>query len=137
MPLSDNMLKELMATFQTELQEHLSMLTKDLLSLERNPTSNERTNLLMNVFRAAHSIKGAARTVNLKDIETISHRIEDVLVRIRQGCLSSTPHLFDALLTAVDAIGNAMAAHLRGEQMPSDVMATVLQSESIKLSPSW
>jgi len=120
------MLKELMATFQTELQEHLSMLTKDLLSLERNPTSNERTNLLMNVFRAAHSIKGAARTVNLKDIETISHRIEDVLVRIRQGCLSSTPHLFDALLTAVDAIGNAMAAHLRGEQMPIEVMATVL-----------
>jgi two-component system, chemotaxis family, sensor kinase CheA len=126
MPLSDKMLKELMATFQTELQEHLSMLTKDLLSLERNPTSNERTNLLTNIFRAAHSIKGAARTVNLKDIETISHRIEDVLVKIRQGCLSLTPHLFDVLLTAVDAIGNAMAAHLRGEQMPSEVMATVL-----------
>jgi len=33
MPLSDKMLKELMATFQTELKEHLDMLTKDLLSL--------------------------------------------------------------------------------------------------------
>jgi len=126
MPLSDKMLKELMATFQTELQEHLSMLTKDLLSLERNPTSDERTNLLTNVFRAAHSIKGAARTVNLKDIETISHRIEDVLVKIREGHLSLTPHLFDVLLTAVDAIGNAMAAHLRGEQMPNEVMAAIL-----------
>jgi two-component system chemotaxis sensor kinase CheA len=126
MPLSDEMLKELMATFQTELKEHLSMLTKDLLSLERNPTSNERANLITNVFRAAHSIKGAARTVNLQDIETISHRIEDVLVKIREGCLSLTPHLFDVLLTAVDAISNAMAAHLRGEQMPNEVMAAVL-----------
>ncbi len=126
MPLSDKMLRELMATFQTELQEHLSVLTKDLLSLERNPTSDERTILLTNVFRAAHSIKGAARTVNLKDIETLSHRIEDVLVRIRQGELSLKPPLFDVLLTAVDAIGNAMAAHLRGEQTPSDDMAKVL-----------
>ncbi len=126
MPLSDKMLKELMDTFQTELQEHLSMLTKDLLSLEKNPTSDERTNLLTNVFRAAHSIKGAARTVNLKDIEAISHRIEDVLVRIREGHLSLTPHLFDVFLTAVDAISNAMAAHLRGEQMPSEVIAAVL-----------
>jgi two-component system chemotaxis sensor kinase CheA len=126
MPLSDKMLKELMATFQTELQEHLSMLTKDLLSLEQSPNSDERTDLLTNVFRAAHSIKGAARTVNLKDIETIAHRIEDVLAKIRQGSLSLTPHLFDVLLTAVDAIGNAMAAHLRGEQMPGDVMAKVL-----------
>jgi len=126
MPLSDKMLKELMATFQTELKEHLSMLTKDLLSLERNPTSNERANLITNVFRAAHSIKGAARTVNLQDIETIAHRIEDVLVKIREGHLSLTPHLFDVLLTAVDAIGNAMAAHLRGEQMPTEIMSAVL-----------
>jgi two-component system chemotaxis sensor kinase CheA len=126
MPLSDEMLKELMATFQTELKEHLGMLTKDLLSLERNPTSNERANLITNVFRAAHSIKGAARTVNLRDIETIAHRIEDVLVKIREECLSLTPHLFDVLLTAVDAIGTAMAAHLRGEQMPTEVMVAVL-----------
>jgi two-component system chemotaxis sensor kinase CheA len=126
MPLSDKMQKELMATFQAELQEHLSMLTKDLLSLEKNPTPDERTNLLTNVFRAAHSIKGAARTVNLKDIETISHRIEDVLVKIREGHVSLTPNLFDALLTAVDAIGNAMAGHLRGEQMTREVMAGVI-----------
>ena len=126
MPLSDKMLKELMATFQAELQEHLGMLTKDLLSLEKNPTSDERTNLLTNVFRAAHSIKGAARSVNLKEIETISHRIEDVLVKIREGHLALTPHLFDVLLTAVDAIGNVMTAHLRGEQMPGEVIAAVL-----------
>ncbi len=126
MPLSDKMLKELMVTFQAELEEHLSTLNKGLLSLERNPAPDEQANLLTNIFRAAHSIKGGARAVNLKDIETIAHRVEDVLVKIRGGHLSLTPQHFDVLLTAVDAIGTAMAAHLRGEQMDTEFMAAVL-----------
>ena len=126
MPLSDKMLKELMVTFQAELQEHLSTLNKGLLLLERNPAPDERTNLLTDIFRAAHSIKGAARAVNLKDIETIAHRVEDVLAKIRDGNLSFTPHHFDALLKALDAIGTAMSTHIRGEQMPTDFVTAVL-----------
>ena len=115
-----------MTTFQAELEEHLSTLNKGLLSLERTVAPDERANLLTNIFRAAHSIKGAARAVNLKDIETIAHHVEDVLVRIREGVLSLTPQYFDVLLAAVDAIGTAMAAHLRGEQMSAEVMTAVL-----------
>jgi two-component system chemotaxis sensor kinase CheA len=126
MPISDKMLKELMATFQAELQEHLEMLSKGLLSLEQNPASDERSNLLTNIFRAAHSIKGGARAVNLKDIETMAHRIEDVLVKIREGGLSLTPAHFDHLLSAVDAIATAMAAHLRGEQLSDGLIAPIL-----------
>jgi two-component system chemotaxis sensor kinase CheA len=126
MPLSDKMLKELMATFQAELQEHLDTLSKGLLSLEQNPAPDERSNLLTNIFRAAHSIKGGARAVNLKDIETIAHRIEDVLVKIREGGLSLTPAHFDHLLSAADAIGTAMAAHLRGEQLSDGLITPVL-----------
>jgi two-component system chemotaxis sensor kinase CheA len=126
MPISDKMLKELMATFQAELEEHLSTLNKGLLLLEQNPISDERASLLTDIFRAAHSIKGAARAVNLKSIETIAHHIEDVLVKAREGYLALTPMHFDALLAAVDAIGTAMAAHLRGEQMPNEFMPGVL-----------
>jgi len=126
MPISDKMLKELMATFQAELEEHLSTLNKGLLALERNPASDERTDLLTNIFRAAHSIKGASRAVNLKDIETIAHHIEDVLVKIREGHLALVPEHFDILLSATDAIGTAMAAHLRAEQMPAEFMTAVL-----------
>ena len=126
MPISDKMLKELMATFQAELEEHLRTLNKGLLALEQNPASDERTDLLTNIFRAAHSIKGAARAVNLKDLETIAHHIEDVLVKIREGHLTLVPEHFDILLSAVDAIGTAMAAHLRGEQMPAEFMTAVL-----------
>jgi two-component system chemotaxis sensor kinase CheA len=120
------MLKELMVTFRAELEEHLSVLNNGLLSIERNPASDECANLLTNIFRAAHSIKGAARAVNLKDIETIAHHVEDVLVTVREGHLSLTPQHFDALLAAVDAIGTSMAAHLRGEQMPAEFVTAVL-----------
>jgi two-component system chemotaxis sensor kinase CheA len=126
MPLSDKMLKELMTTFQGELKEHLSTLNKGLLSLERNPPPDESANLLTDIFRAAHSIKGAARAINLKDIETIAHRVEDVLAKIRDGTLSFTQQHFDILLTAIDAIGTAMSTHLRGEQMPTDFVTAVL-----------
>ena len=115
-----------MVTFQAELEEHLSTLNKGLLSLERNPAPEERANLLMNIFRAAHSIKGGARAVNLKDIETIAHRVEDVLAKVRGGDISLTPQHFDVLLTAADAIGTAMAAHLRGEQMETEFMTALL-----------
>ena len=126
MPLSEKMVKELMVTFQAELEEHLSTLNNGLLSMERNPAPEERANLLMNIFRAAHSIKGGARAVNLKDIETIAHRVEDVLAKVRGGDISLTPQHFDVLLTAVDAIGTAMAAHLRGEQMETEFMTALL-----------
>ena len=115
-----------MATFRGELEEHLGTLNKGLLALERVSSSEESADLLTDIFRAAHSIKGAARTVNLKDIETIAHHVEDVLVKIRKGLFSPAPQDFDSLLAAVDAIGAAMAGHLRGEGMDAEFMAAVL-----------
>jgi two-component system chemotaxis sensor kinase CheA len=126
MPLSDKLLNELMTTFQAELQEHLSTLNNGLLTLEKSPATDERVSLLSEIFRAAHSIKGAARAVNLKEIETMAHRVEDVLAEVRNGNLSLTPKRSDALLKTIDAIGNAMAARLRGEEIPNDVTDGVL-----------
>ena len=115
-----------MATFQTELEEHLSTLNKGLLVLEKTPVSEERTKLLTDIFRAAHSIKGASRAVNLKDIETIAHRIEDILEELRDGRLSLKPQHIDILLASVDSISAVMAAHLRDEKMPAEFLTSVL-----------
>ncbi len=117
--------RQLMITFQAELEEHLGTLNKGLLALEEGvrqedgALQEEREPLLADLFRAAHSIKGAARAVELRDIETISHQLEDVLGAIERGELSPTPALFDALFPAVDALREVMAAHLRGESLPA------------------
>ncbi len=120
--------RQLMITFQAELEEHLSTLNKGLLALEEGPPQEEREPLLADLFRSAHSLKGAARTVDLWHIETIAHRLEDVLGAIQRGelspefakGLSPTPELFDVLFPAVDALREAMAAHLRGESLPTE-----------------
>ena len=128
--------RQLMITFQAELEEHLSTLNKGLLALEEGPPQEEREPLLADLFRSAHSLKGAARTVDLWHIETIAHRLEDVLGAIQRGelspelaeGLSPTPELFDVLFPAVDALREAMAAHLRGESLPTEQRDQLLTS---------
>ena len=112
--------RQLMVTFQAELEEHLGTLNKELLALEEGPLQEERESLLADLLRSAHSVKGAARAVNLGDIETIAHGLEDVLGAIQRGELSPTPELLDAIFPALDAMQEAMAAHLRGERLPSE-----------------
>ena len=111
--------RQLMVTFHAELKEHLGTLNKGLLALEEGPPQEEREPLLADLFRAAHSLKGAARAVDLWDIENIAHWMEDVLSAVRRGELSPTSDLFDLLFSAADALEEAMTAHLRGESLPA------------------
>lgn len=112
--------RQLMATFQAELKEHLGMLNKGLLALEQGVPAQEQEALLADMFRAAHSLKGAAAAVNLGDIQTIAHRLEDVLAAIRRKEVLPSPQVVDRLFPALDAISEAMAAHKRGEGLPAE-----------------
>jgi two-component system chemotaxis sensor kinase CheA len=112
--------RQLMVTFQAELEEHLRVLNKGLLALEEGVSQEKQESLLADLFRAAHSLKGAARAVELRHIETIAHRLEDVLGAIQRGEVSPTPELFDLLFPSLDALQEAMAAHLRGESLPAE-----------------
>src|SRR5262245_16151085 len=73
----------LMATFVGELDERVQALNRDLLALEGRPAANERADLLKALFRSAHSLKGAARAVNVELIETACHQMEEILAAVR------------------------------------------------------
>lgn len=109
--------RQLMTTFQAELEDHLKVLNSSLLTLERGPMPAERDMLLAEAFRAAHSLKGAARAVEIEEIETIAHRLEDALGAIQKLETPPPQGIFDRLFPAVDALREAMAAHLRGEHL--------------------
>ncbi|KAF0158593.1 MAG: chemotaxis protein histidine kinase-like protein [Syntrophaceae bacterium] len=126
MLLSDKMQKELMVTFEKELEEHLSILNKGLLALEHSHASQEREVLLTNIFRSAHSLKGAARFVNLKDIETIAHRMEDALAIIRNESRPLAAEHVDAFLQALDAIEASMERHKHGERLPENHLLAII-----------
>jgi len=65
--------------FRMEIEGQTTLLSKDLLALEKNTAS---TTLLESVMRASHSIKGAARMVSVEPVVKISHVMEKVMTLI-------------------------------------------------------
>lgn len=93
--------KELKSIYKIESEEHLQRLNDGLLRLESEPDNKA---LLEEVFREAHSLKGASRMINLTKIEGLSHHIEDILGSSLKGETSLSPALFDSLYNSLDVI---------------------------------
>lgn len=110
----DALSRRLMALFLGELEEHERTLERDLLALERMPPEDERRALIEGLFRAAHSLKGAARAVNASTIESVCHRLEHELGELRAQGVGIGAELIGGLLTQVDAVKVA-GARLRAE----------------------
>jgi two-component system chemotaxis sensor kinase CheA len=68
---NDDFLKRLRATFRIEAEEHVRTISAGLIELEKTPSPERRTQIIETIFREAHSLKGAARSVSLNDIESI------------------------------------------------------------------
>ena len=128
MARAEAMRRELMAIFQTELDEHLSHLSQEALALEQDGDPVQRLERINTVFRAAHSLKGAARAVNLNDISQLAHRLEDTLGAIRKGDLTLRPEHADLILAAVDAIKAAMEGHLNGSPLTEAQLETLFSA---------
>ena len=109
------LIKKLMATFVEELEEHVQAFNRDLLVLEKNPAPEERAERLKTLFRTAHSLKGAARSVNVSLIEGACHRLEEILSAARDGGLALDSPLFALFFGVADAIAEA-GARLREEK---------------------
>jgi two-component system chemotaxis sensor kinase CheA len=122
----DKLIKRLMATFLEELEEHVCALNRDLLSLEKSPVGPQRAECLKTLFRTAHSLKGASRSVNVNLIESACHQLEDILSAARDGNLALGPDQFALLFQTADAIEEA-AMRLREQQDLSGApLATLL-----------
>jgi two-component system chemotaxis sensor kinase CheA len=101
------LLLRLMATFLDELDEHVRTLNRGVLVLEKDSSNEDSGAVLAELFRAAHSLKGAARAVAQPEIEQVCHHMESVLGGIRDQRLEATPQLFTLLLRTADAISSA------------------------------
>ena len=69
-------MKDLIAIFKAETEEHLTKLDNGLIELEKQPNNIE---LLRDLNREVHTLKGAARVFGFSEIQDIAHRIEDIL----------------------------------------------------------
>ncbi len=102
----DSLAKRLAATFRVELQEHSRNLERNLLGLE-SADRRGRAEMLEALFRTAHSLKGAARSVNIGLIESCCHRLEEVFGAARSGTIHLDAAAVQVCLEAADAIREA------------------------------
>src|SRR3954469_7210132 len=93
--------KEIRELFQAECEEHLQGLEAGLLTLEASP---EDSATLQAVFRAAHSLKGAARMLGIAELERVAHESEELLGSVRRGQAVFTSEMADRLSPALDAM---------------------------------
>jgi len=65
--IDQEFLKRLLATFRVEAEEHVRAMSNGLLALEKESSVEKQLPVIESVFREAHSLKGAARAVNMKN----------------------------------------------------------------------
>src|SRR6185295_2336318 len=88
MPDNRKLIAALMGTFLEELEEHVRAMNENLLALEKTAEPAERASRVQALFRAAHSLKGASRAVNIIPLETACHRLEGLLADAVSGHLA-------------------------------------------------
>lgn len=101
---------ELVANFLSEAQEHLEGIETRLVYLEQHPDDLETVNA---IFRPFHTLKGVAGFLNLAQIQELSHEVEWLLDRVRDGQVMVSAELVNLVLEAVDLL-KAMLADLQG-----------------------
>ncbi len=92
---------ELLKEFREETLEHISAVESELLKLE-NGTGD--TDTIHEIFRALHSIKGAAGFFSLQNIVELSHAMETIFDQVKNGSLIITDEITTNILSANDCL---------------------------------
>src|ERR1044071_1600001 len=102
---SDEFQKRLLAMFRVEAKEHLEQVTAGLIDLEKTPAGDRQMTLVENVFREVHSLKGAARSVQMIEVEALCQSLETIFAAWKRGELDPSPDLYDTLHRAMNSLG--------------------------------
>lgn len=108
----EEFLKRLLSTFKIEAQEHLSVITSGLIEIEKGDTGKQ-AEIIETVYRESHSLKGAARSVDLNDIVAVCQSMENVFSAMKRKEIIPSSLVLDLLHKAVDFTGKFIA----GENM--------------------
>lgn len=98
--------KDLLAGFIEEAFEHLESIEVNVLDLEQNPADMD---IINNIFRPFHTIKGVSGFLNLKTINRLAHATENLLDDVRNGKRAMDSRVIDVVLTVGDVLRSMIA----------------------------
>lgn len=90
--------------FVDEGQEHIENLNKGIMTLESNPSPD----VISEIFRSAHTLKGMAASMGFDRLAELTHGMEDLLQAIKNGNISVNNQIIDMLFACLDAIEGFM-----------------------------
>jgi two-component system chemotaxis sensor kinase CheA len=91
--------------FIEESQEHIENLNSNLLLLENDP---ENRQVIDEIFRSAHTLKGMAATMGFENMNKLAHKMEDVLQEVKNGQLHISHAIMDILFKCVDTLSEML-----------------------------
>ena len=110
--------EELLKDFFSEAEQQVENLESNILVIENDPTNHEAID---EIFRAAHTLKGGSATVEMTELSTFTHAVEDVLDELRSDTIPVTEDVVDVLLSSIDVIKAMLEARQNGSVYEEDV----------------
>lgn len=105
---------ELLQEFLGETGEHLDMVDRELVRFEQEPNNGD---ILRNIFRLVHTVKGTCGFIGLPRLEALTHSAESVIGQFRDGASVSSSAV-TAILETIDRIKEIMAELAEKGQEP-------------------
>lgn len=112
--------EELLKDFFSEAQSQVEALEQNVLVLENESGNRDAVD---EIFRAAHTLKGGAATVEMGELTAFTHLVEDVLDAIRSDAVSVDETVVDTLLAAIDVVKAMLAERMNGRVYAEDSSA--------------
>lgn len=126
---------EIVAIFHEEAEAHFETINKNLEDLEkritgRMPFTDDEKEMIRQVSRAVHTIKGASGLVGMKDLSAWAHKVEDLLDWLGDKAVEITPEVVHALLKSTDILETFVSdpAHVSQDDMD------LLKNEFLRIS---
>jgi len=113
--------------FVSESREFLRQMNDSMVQLEEKPGDRE---LVDQMFRACHSIKGMAGMMNMKTVQETAHALEDVLGSVRDGRTEPTGDVAEAIYKGLDAL-EAMVQTIESEQEVPDAASLTAELRGV------
>jgi two-component system chemotaxis sensor kinase CheA len=110
--------EELLQDFFAEAESQVEALESNILVLENDPSNHDAID---EIFRAAHTLKGASATVQMDELSGFTHLVEDVLDRIRNDEIRVDASIVDTLLSSIDVVKAMLEARGSGDVYDEDI----------------
>lgn len=114
--------------FFTETDEYLQRLNDCLLELEKNPGESD---VLDEIFRAAHTLKGMAATMGYKKMAELTHHMESVFELFRSGKSSINTEIINLIFKCLDQLSQIVEDLREGDVLEYDLRGLISQLENV------